>query len=58
MHNPYMFIDTHFTRTTQPIITLTVMESRRCISIDKEEIFLKSKIEVFEIISKGIQTHY
>ena len=58
MRKPYIFIDTHFKRSGEPIFVLALMEGCRHISIDKELLVYKSKAETLEEIGKIIRQHY
>ena len=58
MAHPYIYIDTHFRRQSQPIFVLAFMEGKRRIKIDKEELYGKSLEEVLESISLIIRNHY
>jgi tRNA/tmRNA/rRNA uracil-C5-methylase (TrmA/RlmC/RlmD family) len=55
----YIFVNTNFRRTTQPIFILAFCESTRNLRLYKaEELFFKSTEEILEILSKRIQEHY
>ena len=55
---PYIFIDTHFHRNSEPIFVLAFMEVKRNIIIDKELLVFKNEKEVFETIGKIVKNHY
>ena len=57
-NTPYVFIDTHFKRESQPIFVLACMEGKRNIKIDKELLVYKNEMEILEEIGKIIQQHY
>ena len=57
-NTPYIFIDTHFKRASQPIFALAFMEGRRNIGIDKELLVFKSESEILEIIGSIVKNHY
>ncbi len=56
--SPYIYIDTGFKRSTQPIHVLAAMEPRRRISIDKKDLVGKSSNEILGSISSLIKSHY
>lgn len=58
MKKSYIFIDTHFKRSGEPVFVLAMLEGRRHISIDKELLVYKSETEIFEEIGKIIRQHY
>ncbi len=58
MRDPYIFIDTHFKRKGEPIFVLAMMEGRRHIRIDKEQIIDMSLEEVLEYVKKVLRKHY
>lgn len=43
--NSYIFVNTNFKRTTQPIFTLAIFESQRLIKIREEKFICKSEAE-------------
>ena len=57
-NRPYVFIDTHFKRQSEPIFVLVMLEGRRRIPIDKELLIFKSEKEIFEIIGVIVENHY
>ena len=58
MKESYIFIDTHFKRSGEPLHVLAVLGGRRHISIDKELLVYKSETEIFKEIGRIIQKHY
>ncbi len=54
----YIFINTNFKRTTQPIFALAFCESQRRIKLNLNELIFKSDIEVKEYISEIVKNHY
>ena len=57
-NTPYIFIDTHFKRASQPIFALAFMEGRRNIGIDKELLVFKSEKEILKIVGSIARNHY
>jgi hypothetical protein len=58
MQTPYLYIDTHFKRKSEPLHVLAMMEGYRHIKIDKELLVFKSKKECFNEVAKIIRQHY
>ena len=57
--NSYIFINTNFKRKSEPIFALALCESKRRISLYKNEKYLfKSIDEILNIVSKQIINHY
>ncbi len=56
--NSYIFINTNFKRSTQPIFALCMLESKRNLVLPIEELIFKSDEEVFKIISLIVLQHY
>jgi len=56
--NSYIFIDTNFKRTTQPIHALAFMESKRRLKLPKEQLLFQTDDEILSLIGKFIQKHY
>jgi len=54
----YIFINTNFKRTSEPIFALAFMESKRRISLDKNDIIFKDIDEVLNIVSTVVRDHY
>jgi transcription antitermination factor NusG len=55
----YIYINTNFKRTTQPIFVLAFCESiRRLRFYGDEKLLFKSTEEILKILSKKIQKHY
>jgi ribonucleotide monophosphatase NagD (HAD superfamily) len=55
----YIYVNTNFRRTTQPIFVLAFAESIRNLRLYKdEELLFKSTQEILEIISQRIKKHY
>jgi len=58
MSQPYIFIDTHFKRKSEPIFVLAFMEGRRRIFIDKEALVYKRLDEALDYVGSIIKEHY
>ena len=58
LQTPYIFIDTNFKRTTQPIFALAFGEGLRRIALDKEELYDLSKEERLSQVSALVVNHY
>jgi len=56
--NCYIFVNTNFRRSTEPIFVLAFMESRRNIQVDAKDLIFKDISEILEIVSKVVQEHY
>ncbi len=56
--NCYIFVNTNFRRTTEPIFALAFMESKRRIQIDAKDLIFKDINKILEMVSKVIQEHY
>ena len=54
----YIYINTNFKRTTEPIFALAMMESARRIKPNAEKFLFKSDKEVFAIVSDIVKTNY
>ncbi len=54
----YIFVNTNFHRTSQPIFSLAFMENHRRLRPKKQELMFKTNKKVFEHISKRIKKHY
>jgi hypothetical protein len=57
-NTPYIYIDTHFKRKGETILSLGFMEGRRNIYIDKELLVFKNQSEVFALIGDIVKKHY
>ena len=57
-NTPYIYIDTHFKRASQPIFALAFMESKRNIRLDKEQLLFKSEKETLKIVGDIVKKHY
>ena len=55
---PYIFVDTNFKRTTQPVFVLAFCEGLRRIKLDKETLYNNSKEQRLSKVSKIIKKHY
>ncbi len=58
LKDAYIFVNTNFRRTTQPIIALAFMEQKRLILPTKEKLIFKSTEKKLSIISSFIKSHY
>ena len=58
LQTPYIFIDTNFKRTTQPIFVLAFSEGLRRITLDKEDLYDLSKEERLSQVAKLVAKHY
>ncbi|MCZ6159529.1 hypothetical protein [Campylobacter ureolyticus] len=56
--NSYIYIDTNFKRTTQPIFMLVMMQDVRYLYFDKKELAFKSLDKQLQFISKVVKNHY
>ncbi|NCB10806.1 MAG: hypothetical protein EOM78_04145 [Erysipelotrichia bacterium] len=57
--NSYIYVNTNFKRNGEPIFALAFSEPKRRISLSsKEELFSKTKEEVFEFVSNFVKSHY
>lgn len=57
--NSYLFINTNFHRTSEPIFALAAMESLRRIDLsNREDFYFKSTDEILKMISQEIKKHY
>jgi len=54
----YIFVDTGFKRTSEPIFALAMMEAKRHIKIDKELLIDKDLNEQIEKVSQIVRNHY
>ena len=54
----YIFVNTNFKRTTQPIFALAYSEAKRRIKLDAKECIFKSETEILDIVSKTVKQHY
>jgi len=58
LHTAYIFIDTNFKRTTQPIHVLVFSQGLRMIQLDKEDFYDLSKDERLSQVAELVTTHY
>ena len=58
LQNDYIFVNTNFRRTTQPVFVLALCESKRRIKLDAKKYVFKNKTEILELISKSVKQHY
>lgn len=58
MVQPYVFIETNFRRTNEPIIALAMMEHKRRIFLDKEAFVFLSLTQSLQKIGKMVRQHY
>lgn len=56
--NSYIYIDTNFKRTTQPIFMLAMMQGVRYVYFNKKELAFKSLDKQLQFISKVVKNHY
>ncbi len=56
--NSYIFVNTNFKRTSQPIFALAFCESQRNIALDKNNFIFKNDNEIFILVSDIIQEHF
>ena len=56
--NSYIYIDTNFKRTTQPIFMLAMMQGVRYVYFNEKELAFKSLDKQLQFISKVIKNHY
>ncbi len=54
----YIYVNTNFIRTTEPIFVLAFMESKRRIRLNADDFLFKSDKEVLNKISKIVKNHY
>ena len=54
----YIYVNTNFKRTSEPIFVLAFMESTRRIRLNADDFLLKSDEEVLKEISKIVKNHY
>ncbi|GAB6044509.1 hypothetical protein JCM11957_01070 [Caminibacter profundus] len=52
----YLFVNTNFKRSQEPIFVLVVMESRRNLRIDRKE--FENKKEELEYVKNYVRNHY
>ena len=58
LNTPYIFVDTNFKRTTQPVFVLAFCEGLRRIKLDKETLYDNPKEQRLSKVSKIIEKHY
>ncbi len=54
----YIFVDTNFKRTTEPIFALAFCESIRRFKLSSDKFLFKSNIEILELVSNAVKKHY
>ena len=54
----YIYVNTNFRRTTQPIFVLAFMEGRRLLTPAKKSLMFKTKAHILKSISKMVRKHY
>ncbi len=54
----YIFVNTNFKRINQPIFALAFCESLRRFKLPVDELVFKTKIEILEVVSNTVQSHY
>jgi hypothetical protein len=57
MPQPYIFVNTHFKRTTEPIFVLAYLEKSRNLSIPKEQVYY-SDDEGISMVLNMVKSHY
>jgi len=58
IRNCYIFVNTNFHRTTQPIFSLALMEGHRRLILAKQELMFKTNNQIFNNVSNLIKKHY
>jgi hypothetical protein len=58
LKEPYIFVDTHFKRKGETIISLAMLESKRRIKIDKAYYLERSGKENLAYVSNAVKLHY
>ena len=56
--NSYLFINTNFKRTTQPIFALAFCESQRRIKLDIKELLFKVDDEILQIVANFVKEDF
>jgi hypothetical protein len=56
--NSFLFINTDFKRTTQPIFILAFCESQRRVRLDLERLLFKSDDEILQIVSQFVKDDF
>jgi len=56
--NDYVFVNTNFKRTTQPIFVLAYCEAQRRIKLDAHKCVFKSESEILKLVSISVKQHY
>ena len=54
----YLFVNTNFKRTTQPIFVLAMMENKRYIKMNMKELYFKDIDSKLNLISSFVKKHY
>ncbi len=54
----YIFVNTNFKRTTQPIFALAFCEHLRRFKLPVDELVFKTDMEILEVVSLHVQNHY
>ena len=58
LEQPYIFVDTNFSRKGEPVIALAMLESRRRIKINKVQYLERSNSENLTYVENAIKLHY
>jgi len=56
--NSYLFIDTNFKRSSQPIFILAFCESQRRIKLNLDELLFKSDNEILQIVAQFVKDDF
>ena len=56
--NSYIFVNTNFKRKSEPIFALAFCESKRNITLDKNNLIFKSDDKIFATISNIVKQHH
>jgi len=54
----YLFIDTNFKRTNEPIFALACLEHTRRVHLDVKDVVFKNLEQTLQIVAKQVQEHY
>ncbi len=58
MPRPWIFVETHFRRRGEPIFALAMLEGKRRIALEKEQVFERPLPEVLGLVSRIVLEHY
>jgi len=58
MPRPWIFVETHFRRRGEPILILAMLEGKRRIALQKEQVFERPLPEVLGLVSRIVREHY